>query len=125
MGLSPTTKESQIQIACNDYLIILSKKYNFRHFHVPNEGKRSIYYHAKMKRMGLKSGCPDIIIEYPQGKILYIELKTKKGRLSDSQKLWAVQSESLGTPHFIVKGEINECINQLRGIIEKYVPMRC
>ena len=75
--------------------------------------------------MGLKSGCPDIIIEYPQGKILYIELKSKKGRLSDSQKLWAVQSESLGTPHFIVQGGLNECIEQVRGIVEKYIPMRC
>ena len=71
-------KEADIQIACNDYLILLSKKYNFRHFHVPNEGKRSIWLHNRMKRMGLKSGCPDIIIEYPEGRILYMELKTKK-----------------------------------------------
>ena len=67
----PMTKEADIQIACNDYLTFLSNTYTFRHFHVPNEGKRSIYYHAKMKRMGLKSGCPDIIVEYPQGKLLY------------------------------------------------------
>tara|TARA_R100000278_G_C5390900_1_gene136052 strand:- start:1 stop:378 length:378 start_codon:yes stop_codon:yes gene_type:complete len=125
MSLSPTTKEADIQIACNDYLTFLSNTYTFRHFHVPNEGKRSIWLHNRMKRMGLKSGCPDIIIEYPQGKILYIELKTKKGRLSDSQKLWAVQSESLGTPHFIVQGGLNECIEQVRGIVEKYIPMRC
>ncbi len=125
MSLSPTTKEADIQIACNDYLTFLSNTYTFRHFHVPNEGKRSIWLHNRMKRMGLKSGCPDIIIEYPKGKILYIELKTKKGRLSDSQKLWAVQSESLGTPHFIVQGGLNECIEQVRGIVEKYIPMRC
>ena len=125
MGLSPTTKEADIQIACNDYLTFLSNTYTFRHFHVPNEGKRSIWLHNRMKRMGLKSGCPDIIIEYPQGKILYIELKKKKGRLSDSQKLWAVQSESLGTPHFVVQGGLNECIEQVRGIVEKYIPMRC
>tara|TARA_R110002012_G_C11463516_1_gene593108 strand:+ start:204 stop:434 length:231 start_codon:yes stop_codon:yes gene_type:complete len=75
--------------------------------------------------MGLKSGCPDLIIEYPEGKILYIELKTKKGRLSDSQKLWAVQSKALGTPHFIVQGGLNECIEQVRRIIEKYIPKRC
>jgi len=125
MSLSPMTKESDIQIACNDYLTFLSNTHTFRHFHVPNEGKRSIYYHAKMKRMGLKSGCPDLIIEYPEGKILYIELKTKKGRLSDSQKLWAVQSKALGTPHFIVQGGLTECIEQVRRIVEKYIPKRC
>ena len=64
------TKESEIQIACNQLLNILANTYYFRHFHVPNEGKRSIYLHAKMKKMGLKSGCPDIIVEYPMGKIL-------------------------------------------------------
>ncbi len=125
MGLPSTTKESDIQIACNEYLNLLSNTYVFRHFHVPNEGKRSIWYHAKMKKMGLKSGCPDIIIEYPQGRILYIELKNEKGRLSDNQKLWAVQSKVLGTPHFIVKGGLTECLDQIKKIIEINIPVRC
>jgi len=118
------TKEADIQIACNDYLNYLAKIYNFRQFHVPNEGKRSIHYHAKMKKMGLKSGCPDIIVEYPEGKILYIELKAPKGRLSDTQKLWAVQSEILGTPHYIVKGEVSECLELVGGIIKQNIPFR-
>ena len=118
------TKESDIQIACNQYLEYLAKTYNFRHFHVPNEGKRSVQYHAKMKKMGLRSGCPDIIVEYPVGRILYIELKAPKGRLSDTQKLWAVQSEILGTPHFIVKGGVNECLDIVGGIIKQNIPMR-
>ena len=122
--MPPITKESDIQIACNQYLEYLAKTYNFRHFHVPNEGKRSIYLHAKMKKMGLKSGCPDIIIEYPVGKILYIELKAPKGRLSDTQKLWAVQSEILGTPHYVVKGEVSECLEVVGGIIKQNIPIR-
>ena len=118
------TKEYQIQIAVNEYLEYLSKTYNFRHFHVPNEGKRSVGYNLKLKKMGLKSGCPDIIIEYPEGKLLYIELKTNQGRLSNSQKLWAVQSEAMGTPHYVVKGEVAECINEVRRLVKKYIPMR-
>jgi hypothetical protein len=118
------TKESDIQIACNQHLKHLAKSYYFRHFHVPNEGKRSIGYHVKMKNMGLKSGCPDIIIEYPEGRILYIELKAPAGRLSDNQKLWAVQSKGLGTPHFIVQGEVLECIQQIKEIVRQYIPKR-
>ena len=125
MSLSPMTKESDIQIACNQLLNYMANTYYFRHFHVPNEGKRSISYHAKMKKMGLRSGCPDIIVEYPQGRVLYIELKTKKGRLSDNQKLWAVQSKALGTPHFIVKGGLTECLDQIKEIIQKHIPVRC
>ena len=123
--MPPMTRESDIQIACNDYLNYLSKFYFFRHFHVPNEGKRSIYLHAKMKKMGLKSGCPDIIIEYFPGKLLYIELKNEKGRLTANQKLWAVQSKALETPHFVVKGGLNECLDQIKQIIEKNIPARC
>ena len=125
MSLSPMTKESDIQIACNQLLNYLANTHYFRHFHVPNEGKRSVSYHAKMKKMGLRSGCPDIIVEYPQGRVLYIELKTKKGRLSDNQKLWAVQSKALGTPHFIVKGGLTECLDQIKEIIQKHIPVRC
>tara|TARA_R100000805_G_scaffold10149_1_gene11757 strand:+ start:208 stop:579 length:372 start_codon:yes stop_codon:yes gene_type:complete len=123
--MPPMTKESDIQIACNDYLNHLSKFYFFRHFHVPNEGKRSIYLHAKMKKMGLKSGCPDIIIEYFPGRLLYIELKNEKGRLTANQKLWAVQSKALDTPHFVVKGCLTECLDQIKQIVEKNIPARC
>ena len=123
--MPPVTKESEIQIACNEYLNYLANTYYFRHFHVANEGKRSISYHAKMKRMGLKSGCPDIIIEYFPGKLLYIELKNEKGKLSNNQKLWAVQSKALGTPHFVVKGGLTECLDQIKEIIEKNIPVRC
>ena len=123
--MPPVTKESEIQIACNEYLNYLANTYYFRHFHVANEGKRSIYYHAKMKRMGLKPGCPDIIIEYFPGKLLYIELKNEKGKLSNNQKLWAVQSKALGTPHFVVKGGLTECLDQIKEIIHKNIPVRC
>lgn len=122
--LPPIIKESDIQIVCNEYLDLLQKRYNFRHFHVPNEGKRSVNYHVKMKKMGLKSGCPDLIIEYPKGKILYIELKTKKGRLNDNQKLWKIQSCALGTPHYVVQGNLEDCVDQLNEIIKTHIPLR-
>ena len=115
-------KESHIQIACNDLLNQMNKVYCFRHFHVPNEGKRSMFLHNHMKRMGLKSGCPDLIIEYPKGRILYVELKTKTGRLTPTQKLWASQSAIYETPHYIVKGSIDDCLNELKAIIERNVP---
>jgi hypothetical protein len=51
--------------------------------------------------------------------------KEEKGRLSDSQKLWAVQSKALGTPHFVVKGGLTECLYQIKKIIEKNIPVRC
>ena len=70
--MPPMTKESEIQIACNQLLNELKEIYIFRHFHVANEGKRSVQYLIKLKKMGFRAGVPDFIIEYPNAKILYM-----------------------------------------------------
>jgi hypothetical protein len=70
--------------------------------------------------MGLKAGCPDLILEFKNGKIVYIELKSKKGSLSKAQKLWHNKSIALKTPHYILKGEINDLKIQLNDIITKH-----
>ena len=56
------TKEISIQIACNLLLEELSDIYIFRHYHVANEGKRSVQYQMKLKKMGFKAGVPDFVI---------------------------------------------------------------
>ena len=122
--LAPMTKEISIQIACNLLLQELSDIYLFRHFHVANEGKRSVQYQMKLKKMGFRAGVPDFIIEYPPGKLLYVELKNEKGQLSNSQKLWKVQSVALNTRFFVVKGNIEQCLIDLTEIIDKNVPRR-
>ena len=118
------TKESDIQIACNYLLHDLATIYKFRHFHVPNEGARRVQYQIKLKLMGLRRGCPDFIIEYPKGRLLYVELKNEKGSLSDAQKMWLVQSKYFKTPHFVIKGNTSKCLEELERIIKKYVPKR-
>lgn len=62
-------------------------------YHVPNEGKRSVYAGFNMRCEGLKSGVPDICIPVSNGKhnALYIEMKRcvrAKSRLSANQVQW-------------------------------------
>lgn len=112
-------KEYQIQIKLINYL--KSKKLSkLRFFHIPNQGVRSMKYKMLLAQMGMKSGCPDLILEFKGGKIVYIELKTQKGSLSKSQKLWQNVSNALKTPHYILKGEINDLFIQLNNIITKH-----
>ena len=80
--------------------------------------------HSKCQAYKVRAGVPDFIIEYPDGKILYIELKTAKGRLSDSQKLWQIQSEAFNTPHFIVKGTLHKCLKEVENIVKDNIPLR-
>lgn len=58
--------------------------------HIPNEGKRNVGYAAKLKRMGLRSGFPDLFVPRARGKYhgLFIEMKYGEGRTSKNQKEW-------------------------------------
>ena len=113
-------KEYQLQIKIINYL--KSKKLSkLRYFHIPNQGVRSFKYKMLLTQMGMKSGCPDLILEFKNGKIVYIELKTDKGYLSKSQKLWQIVSNLLCTPHYIIKGEnFISLKNQLDKILLKH-----
>lgn len=59
--------------------------------HIPNEGKRSQAYGARMKRLGTQKGFPDMFFPYPVGNMhgLFIELKRDgKSRVSTEQREW-------------------------------------
>lgn len=59
-------------------------------YHVPNGGRRSVATGARLKRLGVKRGVPDIIV--PMARQGYhgmaIELKRPDGRLSPHQQHW-------------------------------------
>ena len=58
--------------------------------HIPNEGKRSLSYAARMKRMGLRSGLPDLLVPLARGGYhgLFIEMKYGKNKTTKEQKEW-------------------------------------
>ncbi len=56
--------------------------------HIPNEGKRSASYGARLKRLGMKRGVSDICLPVARGGYhgLYIELKVAGGKPTSEQK---------------------------------------
>jgi len=89
-------REEYFQEAATSILKVKYKHLNY--FHVPNEGKRTAGYNAKLKRQGLKSGVSDIIILTPNKHYrgLAIELKVRTGKTSDNQKAFLLQCLSDG-----------------------------
>lgn len=55
------------------------------YFHVPNQGKRTKWSGAELKRLGLLPGVPDLAIILPGARIAFLELKSLDGVLSPAQ----------------------------------------
>ncbi len=66
--------------------------------HIPNEGKRSLSYAAKIKRMGLRRGFPDLFIPLARKCFhgLFIEMKYGKGKATKEQAEWISYLNSQG-----------------------------
>lgn len=59
--------------------------------HVANEGRRSPQYGARLKRMGMSPGYPDLLLDCPKGIYHGLRIELKKDRDSKptaEQKKW-------------------------------------
>ncbi len=110
-------KESDIQIDVVDWFKSKQSEYRFRIFSVPNEGQRKVWFLNKLVKMGLKSGVPDLILEFPEGRMVYLEIKAEKGKLSETQQNWLKVSKVFHTPHFIIKGSVEANMDVLEGVL--------
>lgn len=66
--------------------------------HSANEGKRSASYGAKLKRMGLRPGFPDLLITRARGGYhgFAIEMKYGDNKPTDSQIQWLLTLKNEG-----------------------------
>ena len=65
-------------------------------FSIPNESNRGAIMTALMKQAGLTPGWPDLGVPLSGGRVFWLELKTKQGRLSDNQKKVHAMLRELG-----------------------------
>ena len=71
--------------------------------HSPNEGKRTKFERYKATVLGVSSGFPDLTLIY-NGKTLYLELKTPKGKPTANQKRWNADLTNNGLNAVITYG---------------------
>ena len=108
-------EEHNIQVACVNWF-----RYQFpKHviFGVPNGGQRNAIVAAKLKAEGALSGVADLIILAPN-KVLFIEMKTKKGKQQQSQIDFQANCERLGHQYFVCK-----CFEEFRSVVTKNLSM--
>jgi hypothetical protein len=85
--------ETLLQIQIVEYLSLIASKNDFIFFSIPNEGamtgaggKMPFALMTTLKKMGMLPGIPDLCI-IKNGHPLFVEIKTKTGKLQENQKL--------------------------------------
>jgi Holliday junction resolvase len=65
--------------------------------HIPNQ-----YSKGRVRDAGFVSGAPDLIV-LREGKVFFLEVKTKTGRVRPSQKLFAERLRQHGFDYYVVR----------------------
>ena len=84
--------------------------------HIPNEGKRGAAYGARMKRLGLAKGFPDLFIPKAASGFygLFIELKRDRTKKATSaQKEWITYLNAQGYRAVVCYGA-DEAIEEIK-----------
>ncbi len=84
--------EAHIQAAIFNYVRTVAPQCFI--YSIPNGGLRTKAEAALMKYTGLVAGVPDLcIVVPPEGRALFLEVKTRDGRLSQAQSstIWTLQ----------------------------------
>lgn len=113
--------EHEEQVALFQWAEVAKKKYPqlANMIAVPNGGHRHISVARKLKAEGVKSGYPDILLDWPSGIYhgLRIELKRRKGGvISASQKVWLERLNAAGYLAMVCRGW-----DEAREAIENYL----
>ncbi len=98
--------EHDEQVALVRWFDMQYPKYSGLLFAIPNGGHRHKLTAVKLKREGVRSGVPDLMLPVANDKYygLFIELKTKTGRLQPSQKVWLNELDKQGYCAEMCKG---------------------
>ena len=117
--LTPT--EDQEQITVFNWIAYSKAKYPELAFcfHVPNGGSRNVIEAAKLKRMGVLAGVPDIHLPVPSKgfNALYIELKTATGRVTKEQAKFGEFITNQGGLWVVCRGA-QAAIKQIKDYLE-------
>ena len=111
------TPEDRLQISVAGYLD-LALPAGAAWFHVANQRQTSARMGAKLKRMGVKPGVPDICIIW-RGRSIFIELKTPKGRTSPAQ-------EAVMSALTMAGAVVNVCrsLEDVQGFLATIIPLK-
>lgn len=111
----PSDEEHRIQVSCVRWFRMAHPQLAYRLFAVPNGGRRDGVTGARLKEEGVLAGVADLILLVPNAgyHALLIEMKTPKGRQSESQKAWQLAVAGNGDYLYVVCRGLDEFIREV------------
>lgn len=111
--VSDAASEHQIQCAVARYLdLALDGIPDCTWWAVPNGGFRDARTASKLKAEGVKPGVSDLMILW-RGRLICIEMKTAKGRMSPEQVDWSIRATCAGAAYYLARSveEVEEFLD--------------
>lgn len=115
----PGDEEHRLQVACVEWFRMQHSDLCHALFAVPNGARRDKVTGARLKREGVLAGVSDLILLVPNAHYgaLLLELKTPKGRQSESQKAWARDIQRTGNYRYVIV----RSVEQFKAAIDVYL----
>ena len=113
--------EDKLQVACVTWFNLQYPGIARLLHHSPNGGQRNKVTGARFKAMGVRAGFPDLILllARPPFNYLAIELKTPKGRQTDSQKDFERLMSEHGGKYMVIR-----TFDDFRKAVDEYISPR-
>lgn len=117
----PSDEEHRIQVSCVRWFRLKYPHLSPRLFAVPNGGRRDGVTGARLKEEGVLAGVADLILLVPNAgyHALLIEMKTPKGRQSESQKAWQQEVAGSGDYLYVVCRGLDEFIREVEEYLQE------
>ena len=97
-------REHDIQCACVAWFRLCYRRSGYLIASIVNEGARSPRLGAGYKDAGLLPGIADLVVILDRGAVVWVELKTAKGRQSPAQRSFQRAVELLGHTYLLCRG---------------------
>lgn len=101
----PSDEEHQTQVACVNWFRLEYPKLRNVLFAIPNGGRRDKKTGTTLKEEGVVAGVADLILlrRNQQYGALCVEMKTKSGKQSETQKIWQKEVEATGNKYVVCR----------------------
>jgi len=97
IGIIMKTSEHQEQVMLITWFRMQYPKFKLHLWAIPNGGSRHIVTAVNLKAEGVLAGVSDLFLMIPKGEYhgMFIEMKAKAGKVSDSQKEFMAAASSM------------------------------